>query len=80
LEQEHDADSLVMRLVVLNAEDGLAGGVRAIHTVFIFPGEARLSILEGRIPLGTILADTHVQHVRLPAGVYPDWRNRTNDF
>ena len=67
IERKLDADTYA-RLVVLIL-DGSAKpvefGAIIIH-LGLFPPDARKRILEGHSPLGTILADYHIQHLSRP--------------
>jgi len=67
IERRLDADTYA-RLVVLlleGSEQPVEFGAIIIH-LSLFPPDARERILEGRCPLGTILATYHVDHVSCP--------------
>ncbi len=67
LEREIFGDTLI-RLVVLNLENRhrpVEIGAIVIHLNH-FPAEARALVLEGRIPVGTILADFAIVHESRP--------------
>jgi len=66
IEREHD-ESLA-RMVVLTLEgNGKPVEFGAIRICLpLFPPEARQTILEGRSPLGTVLATYRVEHVSRP--------------
>ena len=69
IERKLSADSLA-RIVVLLLEDSgkpVEFGAIIIH-LDLFPPEARDRILEGHMPLGTILATYHVNHLSCPRG------------